>query len=265
MKRLLILVVYLVTFKSIVSGFVPDTILMLEFPALPKSNYFLATAKIPTTKCSVYIPTNFCDQCKIPVILWIDGGSGGAGDRVEYIKKIVGKNDFILINFPLFKKNVEALLPDSSNYWPRLRIRNQDSEILWNSYKMMLDSIFRLIPQIDKTNAYMGGFSNGAHATAVLLNRSEHEITRYFNKFFFVEGGDGLENYSVLSNRQVLYMQGTELTYPNWVKSFFLNAKKNMAKARFVYMKGVGHNFPEKYYDILCEWISTERKSHCCR
>ena len=101
----------------------------------------------------------------------------------------------------------------------------------------------------------MGGFSNGAHATAVLLNRSEHEITRYFNKFFFIEGGDGLENYSVLSNRQVLYMQGTELTYPNWVKSYYLNAKKNKARARFVYMKGVGHNFPDDKYRVLKKWI----------
>jgi len=254
-RRFLILVVCLVTFKSIVSGLVPDTILMLEFPQLPKTSYYQAIGQHPTPLCSVYLPQNFDNSRKFPVVLWIDGGMGGAGDCAMHLKNKMGSKDFILINLPLFKNQMESLNPDSSNFWTRLRIRNTDSDILWASYKTMLDSIFHLIPQIDCNNAFMGGFSNGAHATAVLLNRPQAQITHYFNKFFFVEGGDGLENYTVLKNCPVLYVQGTELRYPNWVKSYYKKAKAQKAKARFVYMKGVGHNFPNSKFPILKNWI----------
>lgn len=255
MMRFFVLLLILSGVGHNASALASDTILFFEFTELPKTNYYIVTGKCSTTKCSVYLPEDYNSNKKFPVVLWIDGGMGGAGDSMESVKKIFGKSDFILINFPLFKQSINPLLPDSSNYWTRIRIRNSDNEILWNSYKIMLDSLFSLFPQIDKTNAFMGGFSNGAHATAVLLNRPEHEITNYFNKFFFIEGGDGLEDYSVLKKRYVLYMQGTELSYPNWVKSYYQNAKKNKAKTRFVYMKGAGHNFPEQYQAKLRNWI----------
>lgn len=253
-KHIILLLLFFVT-NSIVFGQKPDTILTFKFPTLPETNYYVVTGKLPTPMCSVYLPENYDEIKKIPVLLWIDGGTGGAGDCVKFVKEKVGTNGIILINFPLFKANIDTLLPDSSNYRTRFRIRNSDSETLWKAYKNMLDSLFSIFPQIDNNNAFMGGFSNGAHATAVLLNRPEHEITNYFNKFFFIEGGDGLQDYSVLKKRYVLYMQGTELSYPNWVKSFYLNAKKNKAKADFVNMKGAGHDFPEQYQDKLRNWI----------
>jgi len=256
-RRFLILVVCLVTFKSIVLGLVPDTTLMLEFPQLPKTSYFQATGQHATPLCSVYLPQNFDNSKKFPVVLWIDGGMGGAGDCAIHLKNKMGSKDYILINFPLFKNQIEPLKSDSSNFWTRLRIRNTDRDILWASYKTMLDSIFHLIPQIDCNNAFMGGFSNGAHATAVLLNRPRAEITHYFNKFFFVEGGDGLDDYNILGGRAVLFMQGTELSYPNWVKSFYKNAKKHKAKASFIYMKGVGHDFPKVYFQRFKTWVIT--------
>lgn len=257
MKRFIILSVCLFIFKGVVLGLVPDTTLILEFPHLQKTNYYLSTGKYPIPLCSVYLPINFDETRKFPVVLWIDGGMGGAGNCVKYVKEKVGDKNYILINFPLFKDRIEALKPDSSNFWTRLRIRNSDGDILCNSYKTMLDSIFTLIPQIDRNNAFMGGFSNGAHATAVLLNRPKAEITHYFNKFFFVEGGDGLDDYSILLARPVLFMQGTELSYPNWVKSFYKNAKKHKAKASFIYMKGVGHDFPKVYFQRFKNWIIT--------
>ena len=253
-KHFILWFLFFVT-NSIVFGQKPDTILFFKFPTLTKTNYYIATGKQPTPMCSVYLPESYNEIKKIPVLLWIDGGTGGAGDCVKFVKEKVGTNGIILINFPLFKANIDTLLPYSSNYWTRFRIRNSDSETLWKAYKNMLDSLFSIFPQIDKENSFMGGFSNGAHATAVLLNRPEHEITNYFNKFFFIEGGDGLQDYSILKNRAILYMQGTELSHPNWVKSYYQKAKKSNAKTRFVYMKGAGHNFPKQYFEKLQTWI----------
>lgn len=253
--RLFVFVAFSVFVSGVVWGIKPDTTLFFYFPDLPETNYFRATAKFPTTLCSVYVPKDFCENKTIPVVLWIEGGTGGSGDHIEIVKEIFGKTGAILINFPLFKEKVDSLMPDSSNYWTRIRIRNADNDVLWTSYKTMLDTILKVFPLIDTSNAYMGGFSNGAHATAVLLNRNEHEITKYFSKYYFIEGGDGLENFSVLRNRYVFYMQGTELSYPNWVKFYFQQAKKCNAKADFVYMKGAGHNFPAGYYYKLRKWI----------
>lgn len=255
MKKFVFLVVGLFIFKGVVLGLIPDTTLYLEFPQLPKTSYYQAIGKHSTPLCSIYLPRNFDESRKFPVILWIDGGMGGAGDCVKYVKDKVGDINYILINFPLFKNQIESLKPDSSNLWSRLRVRNTDSDIIWTAYKIMLDSIFQLIPQIDCNNAFMGGFSNGAHATAVLLNRPQAEITHYFNKFFFIEGGDGLENYSILKNRPVLYIQGTELSFQNWVLSFYKKAKAKKANAKFVFMPRVGHNFPPMYFKFLRKWL----------
>jgi len=233
----------------------PDTILILKFPALPKSLYYNVTGEFPTTLASVYLPTDFDENKKHPVVLWIDGGLGGAGDLVNQAKKYIGSEGFILINLPLFKENLPLLKADSSNYWQRLLITNSDANITWNAYKIMLDSINKLFPQIDKNNAFMGGFSNGGHTTSILLNRPKSEITQYFTKFFFIEGGLGLKKYAILKNRSVLYMQGIEEKQNAWVKSFYNKAVKCKAKAQYFYMDGAGHSFPESYFDEFREWL----------
>ncbi|MDD2798053.1 MAG: hypothetical protein PHV20_05615 [Bacteroidales bacterium] len=255
MKRAIILFSFFIVFIQIGLCFSPDSTLILEFPKLPKTNYYYATGKHSIPMCSIYLPKNIESTKKISAILWIDGGFGGAGDCVKHLKEKVGDENYILINFPLFKASIDSLKQDSSNQWTRFRIRNSDSEVIWHAYQIMLDSVFSRFPQIDPTNAFMGGFSNGAHCTAVLLNRPEAEITHYFSKFFFVEGGDGLTDYNVLRNRPVLFLQGTELSYPNWVQSFYINAKNSNAKAIFIFMKGAGHNFPKSYFAKFQKWI----------
>jgi predicted peptidase len=253
---LVLLIVSSMPLPAFAHQLTPDTTIVLHFPELPHSLYNLATGESPVTMASVYLPIDFKEDKTFPVVLWIEGGMGGPGDQINYAREKAGDEGYIIINLPLFKDSIAPLKADRSNFWSRLKLTKTDAEVTWNAYKIMLDNIFSLIPQIDKTNAFMGGFSNGGHATAILLNRPNAEILNYFNKFFFIEGGSGLDNYKVLENRPVLYMQGSEEKENKWVISFYKNAIKNNAAAKYIYMKGAGHAFPPEYHKQFREWLN---------
>jgi hypothetical protein len=254
-KNKLFILYILVTNSLFASSLIKqDTVVTIEFPKLPHTMYYMVLGLNPIPMASVYLPADYSIDRKFPVVLWIDGGMGSSGEGARWLSEIYGKKGFIYINLPQFVKELEPLLPDSSNYWQRLMLRYKpDNEIIWSSYKTMLDSIWSLVPNIDKANSFMGGFSNGGHTTAILLNRPNAEITRYFNKFIFIEGGVGLQNYKVLKGKSVIYMQGGKS--PDWVRPMFQNAKDEGALASFVLMEGYGHEFPKPYQEVLKKWL----------
>jgi hypothetical protein len=254
-KNNLVILLIFIANSLIANTFVKqDTVLTLKFPKLPPTMYNMVFGKNPVPMASVYLPVDYSIDRKFPVLLWIDGGMGSAGDGAHAWVEEFGEKGFIYINLPQFIKKLDPVLPDSSNYWQRLMLYYEpDNEIIWSSYKTMLDSIWSLVPNIDNDNSFMGGFSNGGHTTAILLNRPNAEITSYFNKFIFVEGGMGLSNYKVLKGKSVIYMQGSKS--PDWVRPMYQNAKEESALASFVLMEGFGHEFPKPYQEILKKWL----------
>jgi hypothetical protein len=251
----LVILLILIVNSLIANNFIKqDTVLILQFPKLPPTMYNMVFGKSPVPMATVYLPADYSIDRKFPVLLWIDGGMGSDGNGARALSETFGNKGFILINLPQFMKKLEPLLPDSSNYWQRLMLYYKpDNEIIWNSYKTMLDSIWSLVPNIDEANSFIGGFSNGGHTTAILLNRPNAEITRYFNKFIFIEGGVGLENYTVLKGKSVIFMQGGKS--PDWVRPMYQNAKDEGALANFVLMEGYGHEFPKSYQEVLKKWL----------
>jgi predicted peptidase len=216
--------------------------------------YSVAMDNYDLPMASVFLPADYNTDKKFPVLLWINGGMGGPGEGAQSLADTYGDIGFIYINLPQFKSKIEPVLPDSSNYWSRLILNYEpDNDIIWNSYKIMLDSIRSLVPNIDSTNSFMGGFSNGAHTTAILLNRPNAEILDYFNKFVFVEGGVGLSNYKVLKGKPTFFMQGEK--GPDWIKPIYQNAKDEGSLASFVLMEGFGHEFPKQYKETFKKWL----------
>jgi hypothetical protein len=231
-----------------------DTVLTLEFPQLPPTMRNMVLGNNPVPRATVFLPADYSMDQKFPVLLWIVGGAGSTGDGARDLAETYGNKGFIYINLPQFKNKLEPLLPDSSNYWRRLMLYYEpDNEIIWSSYKTMLDSIWKLLPNIDTANSFMGGFSNGAHTTAILLNRPNAEITGYFNKFIFIEGGRGLTNYKILKGKPAIFMQGGK--GPDWIRPIYENARDEGAFASFVLMEGFGHEFPEQYQAVLKQWL----------
>ena len=111
-KHFILWFLFFVT-NSIVFGQKPDTILFFKFPTLPKTNYYIATGKLPTPMCSVYLPENYNEIKKIPVLLWIDGGTGGAGGSGTVIGTMLGallmgviRNGLVLLNVNMYWQTV---------------------------------------------------------------------------------------------------------------------------------------------------------------
>ena len=48
-------------------------------------------------------------------------------------------------------------------------MRAEDGRYMWPSFKSMLEKLEEVVPNIDPVHRILGGFSNGAHATAALM------------------------------------------------------------------------------------------------
>ena len=47
---------------------------------------------------------------------------------------------------------------------------------MWSLYKTMLAKLDQTVPNIDPAHRVLGGFSNGAHTTAGLIDQSDGEL-----------------------------------------------------------------------------------------
>jgi predicted esterase len=118
----------------------------------------------------------------------------------------------------------------------------------------MLEKLFVVIPNIDRKRTFMGGFSNGAHTTAILINSEENKIAKYFKNFFFIEGGNRLAEFKRIKKSSLLFMQGAK-NNRNWLEAVFTKSQQEKIQSEFIKMEGYGHDFPEEYYQHLIDWI----------
>lgn len=232
----------------------PDSVYTYTFPqlSLPLASVIRESGK--PTSLSFYLPVNYSPDKLFPMVLYIAGGDAGYGNNAGRGKSFFDTASVITVDLPIYKMKVEPLLPDSSNYYHRMMILKEDSEIIWENYRFLLDTLFELIPNIDRKNTFMGGFSNGAHTTAILINRPETEITKYFTHFYFIEGGPFLENFSSLKDCDLLFLQGG-LNERDWLRTPFEKATSAGINAKFIKMEGFGHIFPTEYHKVLLDWI----------
>jgi len=234
-----------------------DTTLVCEFPALALSlqDRTGESRQVPTL--SVYLPTDYrCDRT-FPLVVYLQGGAGGHGGSPHAARRLVGNRGFICATMPLYKGSLEKLKKDKSNFWSRMYISDRDSASLWKNYRPMLHHLFTTIPNIDRTQCYLGGFSNGAHSTVALLNRAEAEIRRYFTHFLLLEGGAGLKATPAIRGCPIIILQGEKHETP-WLAKAHRNAKRGKAKTTFVLMKGIGHAIPRRYELLVRRWIRSQ-------
>ncbi len=103
----------------------------------------------------------------------------------------------------------------------------------------------------------MGGFSNGAHTTTVLLFRPEQEISRYFKYYFLIEGGGHghTSNTDSLKDNSLIVLKSGEKGREDMDRMVAV-AQEHGASIEYVTMKDTGHKFPETYYGTVMEWIN---------
>jgi predicted esterase len=130
----------------------------------------------------------------------------------------------------------------------------EDGRQMWPGFKTMLTKLEEIVPNIDPAHRILGGFSNGAHATASLIDESDGEITRRFSAFLFVEGGGKLQHYELLKDKPFLMVSSNAKSRPR-AQQICDAAKAAGAKATLV-VEDVGkHDFPTSAYPAVRQWL----------
>ncbi len=126
---------------------------------------------------------------------------------------------------------------------------------MWPFFKAMLAKLDVVVPNIDPAHQVLGGFSNGAHATAALLDESEGEVARRFSAFLFVEGGGRLRRYDLLKGKPFLMVSSNSKSRPR-AQQICDAAKAAGAKATLIFEDVGKHDFPQSAYPAVREWLN---------
>jgi hypothetical protein len=229
--------------------------LRFEFPELPQ------TLAKQTARLTARLPANYSPKGKFPLFVFINGGDGGPGDSLPIDRGVVGSNNFICVNLPIFKRVYDK---------ERGRLISVDDlNTLSRAYHVMLQKLLDAVSNITPERSALGGFSNGAHAIALLVAGQDDFILQRFQAFYFVEGGAPLAVNTLgrrsLRGYRFLLMRGDYLErqpVPGWdhlfrAVEFF--ARDNQLDFTSIVMRDTEHAFPRRYQALLGLWVRGEK------
>ena len=240
----------------------PGATISLEFPDMAET---LSKSK---PVLLVRIPDNYDPKRRYPLFLWENGAGGDPGMYTV----LVNTEDYICISMPLFPKPGTHL---NSGQNP-LFMLHADLEVLWPSWKTMLEKLETVVPNIRKRAGVAAGFSNGGHSLGIVLSHEESakEFQRYFRTFVFAEGGSTLLTAKYISGRTLLILGGETswgakgaIPWDNGnggagigrsCYTLLEDLCKNKVDAKLIIMKGFGHTFPPEYTPSAKEWIASK-------
>ena len=239
-------------------GLVPGETFSIRFPDLPPTFYRLDTEEKIPTQMTVFLPTNYESNRKHPLLIFLEGGNGGGATNPKAARALSEEKDFVCVILPLFK---EKLLPkqppgNGSNI-PRILMRPEEATYMWPIFKKMLAGLDEVVPNLDPEHQIIGGFSNGAHTIAAMIDDANCDLSQRFSGFFLVEGGMRIQRFEALKGKPILMVWGHER----------LRAKGQTncdaalavgARATLYIMNNVGHDFPVREYPAVRAWLRGE-------
>ncbi len=225
----------------------PGSTLTVQFPEMPPTFYAVSQKKDTKAQMTIFLPTNYESGRKFPLLIFLNGGDGGIGGNPGVARALCQEKDFVCVSVPLFKA--------SDPNGPGGYIMNgEDGRYMWPLFKIMLAKLDEMVPNLDPAHRVLGGFSNGAHATAALLDASGGEIARRFCAFLFVEGGGRLQHYDLLKGKPFLMVSSNAKSQPR-ARQICEAAKAAGARATLV-VEDVGkHDFPVSAYPAVRGWL----------
>lgn len=232
---------------------IPGSTFAIQFPALPPTFYAVYQKTNVQAQMTVFLPTNYDPARRFPLLIFLNGGDGGVGGNPGVARSLCEGRDFVCVNLPLFKAP-DYQVTNSSVPGAGYVMRAEDGRQMWPCFKTMLARLEELVPNIDPAHRILGGFSNGAHATAGLIDESDGEIARRFSAFLFVEGGGKLQHYELLKGKPFLMVSSNAKSRPR-AQQICDAAKAAGAKATLI-VEDVGkHDFPVSAYPAVREWL----------
>jgi predicted peptidase len=231
----------------------PDSSVTITFPDLPPTLHALFTKQDVPARMTIYRPRNYDRAKKHPLLVFLNGGDGGAGNTLDIARGITGQQDFVCVSMPLFRTpgyHVEK----AGHMGKDFILTEPDGRAMWPHFKAMLDKVETLIPNIDKSHRVIGGSSNGAHATAALIDGSDGEICKLFCAFLFVEGGGKLQHYEHLKGKRYMMVSSQSKSQPRALE-IAEQAKAAGARTTFLLQDVGTHAFPRSAYPAVMEWL----------
>jgi len=226
---------------------VPGRTLTVQFPEMPPTFCAVRQKKDLQAQMTVFLPANYDPGKKFPLLVFLNGGDGGTGGNPGVARALCQEKDFVCVNVPLFKTSD----PNAPNGYI---MKAEDGGYMWPFFKTMLAKLDEVVPNIDPAHRILGGFSNGAHATAALLDASEGEVSRRFCAFLFVEGGGRLQHYDLLKGKPFLMVSSNAKSQPR-AQQICDAAKAAGAKATFLLEDVGAHDFPRSAYPGVRQWL----------
>jgi len=237
----------------------------IELPELGKTLAAMHTGEEAPAVVTAVLPEGYSPEETYPLLVFLKGGDGGRGDDVRAAQKVAAGRPYICVNLPLFKSAV-----DQSERHRGIMISMKDYEILSSNFRAMLEALEKRIPNIRREGSALGGFSNGAHTTGVLLARADEFILSRFDHFFFFDGGFGplaanCLQMQALASKRFLLLHGDEPGEDGGSRSFSDLAvavekagRRNDRDVITIPMRGYGHQHPPEYMEIAGRWLAGE-------
>lgn len=228
----------------------PGATLTIAFPELPPTYYALAQKKNVPAQMTIFLPTNYDPARKHPLFIFLSGGDGGAGGDPAVARAITQEKDFVCVSMPLFR----APEPQGTTQRGTVVISGPDGRAMWPCFRAMLAKLDDVVPNLDPAHQVLGGFSNGAHATAALLDESDGAVARRFSAFFFGEGGGKLQHYELLRGKSFLMLSSQTASRPR-AEEIRAAAEKAGAATTFLFDDIGRHGFAPSAYPGVRAWL----------
>jgi len=235
-------------FSGAVFGLTPGATFNVQFPEMPATYWAMESSKKEPAQMSITLPKNYAAAARFPLIIFLQGGSGGNGGRPAIVSAMTGDQDFIYATMPLFKK-VAPKDPGGS-----IIMQAEDARYMWPFFRAMLAKLFEVVPNVDKGHMVLGGFSNGAHGTQGLIDESDGEVAKQFSAFFFIEGGGRLKDYELLKGKAFL-MVSSQTGSKRRAQEIAGQATAAGALTTFLFEDAGGHTIPTKAAPAMRAWL----------
>lgn len=227
---------------------VPGSTFAVAFPGMPATFYALEQKKELKAQMTVFLPANYDRGRKHPLLIFLNGGDGGTGANPGVARALSAEKDFVCVSMPLFKATASKA-PGGSYI-----MCGPDGRYMYSFFKTMLAKLDELVPNLDPAHQVLGGFSNGAHATAALMDESDGEVARRFSAFLFVEGGGKLHRYELLKGKPFLMVSSNAKSRPR-AQQITDAAKAAGAQTTFLCVDVGKHDFPVTAYPAVRDWL----------
>lgn len=224
----------------------------VTFPEMPPTLFALSAQRTDPAQMTVFLPRDYDPQRKHPLLIFLNGGDGGNASNPTIARALTEEQDFICVALPLFKISLDPNSP--VNKPPVMVVRGADGQYGWPFVRTMLTKLDQIVPNIDLDHRILGGFSNGAHASAALIDGSNGEGTRMFSAFMFGEGGGGLEHYELLKGKPFLMISSNAKSLPR-ATEITDTAKAAGALTTLIFEDIGQHGLPVSAYPKIREWL----------